>query len=232
MAQTHAKRRLTKHELKQDAFTTAMFSAREWVEQNLRTVLLVVGGAIAVIAITWAITNYMQSRERDAAALFGQAGVELRSNNLSAAVISLQRVLDDYGSSDVADAACFQLADAQFRLRSYDDAKATYQRYLDDYADDAMLVASAWGGLAAIDEQNKEYKVAADKNLKAANMDITSFQAPELLRHAIRCAIAANDTALALQAFELLDKTGTDPRNIKTSRQTLVESGFLPPTGP
>ena len=232
MAQTHAKRRITKHELKQDAFTTAMFSAREWVEQNLRTVLLVVGGAIAVVAITWAVINYTRGREEAASALFGQAGVELRSNNLSAAVISLQRVLDEYGSSDVADAACFELADAQFRLRSYDDAKATYQRYLDDYAADPLLVASAWGGLAAIDEQNGEYKAAAEKNLKAANLDLKSFQAPEFLRHAIRCAIDANDTTMALQAFDLLDKTGTDPRNVKTSRQTLVEHGFLPPTGP
>jgi len=209
-----------------------MFGAREWAEQNLRTLLLVVGGAIAVVAITWGVINYTQGRETAAAAVFGQAGVELRSNNLSAAVISLQRVLDEYGSSDVADAACFELADAQFRLRSYDDAQATYQRYLDDFGGDPMLVASAWGGLAAIDEQKGEYEAGAEKNLKAANLDITSFQAPEFLRHAIRCAIDANDTTTALNAFKLLDKTGTDPRNIKISRQTLVEHGFLPPTGP
>jgi len=187
---------------------------------------------IAVVAITWGIVNYVQGREAAAAALFGEAGVELRSNNLSAAVISLQRVLDEHGSSDVADAACFELADAQFRLRSYDDAQATYQRYLDDYAGDPMLVASAWAGLAAIDEQKADYTAAAEKNLKAASLNITSFQAPEYLRHAIRCAIDANDTTTALKAFGMLEETGTDSRNIKTSRQTLVEKGFLSPSDP
>ena len=232
MAQTQAKRRLSKHQLKEDAFTTAIFGAREWVEQNLRMVLLVAGGAIAVVAAAWGIISYTQGRETSAAALFGEAGVEIRSNNLSAAVISLKKVVDEYGGSDVADLACFQLADAQYRQRSYDEAKVTYQRYLDDYGDDELLVASAWGGLAAIDEHANDLAAAAEKNLKAATLNLKSFQAPEYLRHAIRCAIGLNDTALALRAFALLEESGTDPRNVKTSRQTLVEHGLLAPTTP
>ncbi len=232
MAQTHARHRLTKHQLKEDAFTTAIFGAREWIEQNLRTVLLSAGAVVAVVAVTWGIINYTQGRQTAAAALFGEAGVELRSNNLSAAVISLQKVIDDYGSSDVADAACFELADAQYRLRSFDDARATYQRYLNDYAGDPLLVASAWGGLAAIDEQANDFAAAAEKNLKAAGIDSKSFEDSEYLRSAIRCAIDANDTTTALKAFGMLEESGTDPRNIKVSRQTLVEKGFLPPTGP
>jgi tetratricopeptide (TPR) repeat protein len=218
--------------MKQDAFSTVMFSAREWVGMNLRTVLMAVGAIVAVVAISWGAVNYMQGREADAAGLFGQAGVELRSNNLSAASISLQRVLDEYGGSAVADAACFQFADVQYRLRSFDDARVTYQRYLDDYAGDPLLVASAWGALAAIDEQANDFAAAAEKNLRAATLDLGSFQTSEYLRHAIRCAIAGNDSATALKAFAMLEESGADARNIKTSRQTLVEKGLLPPTGP
>ena len=232
MAQTQAKRRLSKHQLKQDGFTTAIFGAREWVEQHLRMVLLVAGGVVVVIAATWGIVSYFQGREAAAATLFGEAGVEIRSNNLSAAVIGLKKVVDEYGGSDVADLACFQLADVQYRQRSYDEARATYQRYLDDYAGDELLVASAWGGLAAIDEHANDLAAAAEKNLKAASLNLKSFQAPEYLRHAIRCAIGLKDTALALRAFALLEQTGTDPRNVKSSRQTLVEHGLLAPEIP
>jgi tetratricopeptide (TPR) repeat protein len=192
-------------------------------------VILGVGAVIAVIAIAWAGVNYFEGKQQEAASVFGQAGVELRANNLSAAIISLRRVVDDYGSSDVADAACFELADALFRQRSYDDARVMYQRYLDDYADDDMLVASAWGGLAAIDEHANDYAAATEKNLRAASIDPDSFQVPEFLRHAIRCAIAGNDTAAALNAFHMLEESGTDRRNVRTSRQKLVEVGFLPP---
>ena len=209
-----------------------MFGAREWVEQNLRMVLLVGGGIIAIVAATWGIVSYTQGRESAAATLFGEAGVEIRSNNLSAAVLSLKKVVDEYGGSDIADLACFQLADVQYRQRNYDEARAMYQRYLDDYGNDDLLVASAWGGLAAIDEHANDLAGATEKSLKAANLNLKSFQAPEYLRQAIRCAIALNDTAKALQAFELLEETGTDPRNVKSSRQTLVEHGLLAPTTP
>ena len=232
MAQTQARRRISKHQLKEDSFITAVFSAREWVEGNLRTVLLAVGGVIAVVAITWGIANYTQSRDADASALFGQAGVEMRSNNLSAAIINFQRVLDEYGGSDAADLACFQLADAHYRQRSFDDARAAYQRYLDDYGDDDMLVASAWAGLAAIDEHANDLAAAAEKNMKAAALDSKSFQGAEYLRHAMRCAIAAKDSALALRAFAMLEESGADQRNLKIARQTLVEHRLLAPTAP
>jgi TolA-binding protein len=230
MAQTQAKRRLSKHQLKQDAFTTAMFSAREWVEQNLRMVLYAVGGVIAVIVLIWGITSYFGGKESAAAALYGEAGVELRANNLSAAIISLQRVVDEYGSSDVADLACFQLAEAHFRQRNFDDSRVAFQRYLDQYGDDPMLVASAWAGLAAIDEQANDFQSAAEKNMRAARIDLTSFQAPDYLRHAVRCAIAAGDSALAMEAFTIL-KENTEPgsETLKTTRQNLVEHGILPP---
>jgi predicted negative regulator of RcsB-dependent stress response len=230
MAQTHAKRRLTKHQLKEDAFTTAIFSAREWVDQNLRLVLLAVGGAVAVIAIVWGITAYVQNRQAAAAALFGQAGVELRANNLSAAIITLQQLVDDYGGSSVAGLACFQLADAHYRQRNFDDARVAYQRYLDAYGNDDMLVASAWAGLAAIDEHNNDFKAGAEKNIRAASFDLGSFLAPEYLNHAIRCAISADDSSMALEAFNLLMENTENTRAVNLARQTLVEHGLLAPT--
>jgi tetratricopeptide (TPR) repeat protein len=230
MAQTQAKRRLTKHQLKEDAFTTAIFSAREWVEQNLRMVLYGVGGVIAAIILIWAITHYFVGQESAAAALFGEGGVELRANNLSAAIIDFQRVVDEYGSSDVADLACFQLAEAHFRQRNFDDSRVAFQRYLDRYGNDPMLVASAWAGLAAIDEQANDFQSAAEKNIRAAKINLDSFEAPEYLRQAVRCAIEANDSALAMQAYTTLkENTPPDDETLKATRQNLVEHGILAP---
>lgn len=230
MAQAQAKHRITKQHLKEDPFSNFIFSSREWVEDNLRMVLIVVGGIAVVILAVWAFNNYTSGREDAAAKLFGEAGVSLRSNDLPGAILGLQGVVDDYPSSDVAGLACFQLADAYFRQRRFDDAKVYYQRYLDDYGKDRMLVASAWGGLAAIDEHAQDFAAAVEKDFKAAEINPESFMHAEYLRQAIRCAIEANDTTSALRALKGIEDSHTDERNVKMARQRLIENGYLKPT--
>lgn len=230
MAQAQAKHRITKQHLKEDPFSNFIFSTREWVEDNLRLVLMVVGGIVVVVLAVWAFNGYTTGREDSAAKLFGEAGVSLRSNDLPGAILGLQGVVDDYPSSDVAGLACFQLADAYFRQRRFDDAKVYYQRYLDDYGKDPMLVASAWGGLAAIDEHAQDFSAAVEKNFKAADIDPESFMRAEYLRQVIRCAIEANDTTSALRALKSIEDSHTDERNVKMARQRLIEYGYLKPT--
>ena len=230
MATTQQRRRLSKHELKEDAFTTAIFTAREWIQDNMRLVAIFAGVVVAVIVLAWAGTNYFSGREDTAARLFGEGGVELRSNNLAGAIISFQQVIDEYPASDVAGLACFQLADAHFRQRNFDDARLAYQRYIDEFGDDDMLAGSAWAGLAAIDEQAGDYAAAVEKNIRAADVDPKTFHATEYLRHAMRSAIAAQDTQGALQAFEKLEDNTVDVRVVNLARQTLLEHGFLNPS--
>ena len=229
MAQTSARQRFPKHQLKQDAFTTAIFRAREWAEDNLRLVLAVAGGILVAVLAAWAISNYFAGEEDAAARLFGEAGVEIRSDNLSGAILNLQKVVDEYGDADVAGLACFQLADAYFDQRRFDDARAYFQKYLDEYGDDDMLVASAWSGLGAIDEHALDFAGCVDKQLQAASIEPEGFMAAEYLRQALRCAISANDTTAALRAYELIKNSGTDSRNIDLVRQRLIENGYIAP---
>ena len=102
MAQAQAKHRITRQHLKEDPFANFIFRAREWVEDNLRLVLIVVGAIVVVVVAVWAINSYTTGREDTAARLFGEAGVSLRSNDLPGAILSLQSVVDNYGGSDVA----------------------------------------------------------------------------------------------------------------------------------
>ncbi|MEW5874918.1 MAG: tetratricopeptide repeat protein [Candidatus Zixiibacteriota bacterium] len=229
MATAHARQRLTKHQLKEDAFTTGIFRAKEWAEQNSRLLLSVVGGVLAVILIVWGVNRYFTGQKEEAQALFGVGGVELRANNLPGAIINFQKVVDEHGGSDVAGLACFQLAAAHFRQRNFDQARMYYQKYIDDYGDDPMLVASAWGGMASIDEQSNDPGAAADKNFRAAEFNPKSASAAEFLRHALRCAIAANDSGKAAKALELLEKNAPDERMINIARQTMIEHGLLAP---
>ncbi|GAB4316786.1 MAG: hypothetical protein Kow0074_04940 [Candidatus Zixiibacteriota bacterium] len=229
MAQTSARQRLTKRQLKEDAFTTAIFRAREWTEENLRLVLIIAGAILVVILAFWGITSYLSGKEQAAARLYGEAGVELRSDNLSGAILNLQEIMDKHSGSDIAGLACFQLADAYFEQRRFDDARVYFQRYLDDYADDPMLVASAWSGLGAIDEHAQDYAACFEHQMKAAELD-GGFMAAEYLRQAVRCAVEGNDTTAALQAYQRIQEIDTDPRNVALVRQRLIEHGYISPS--
>ncbi len=230
MATAHAQRRLTKHELKEDAFTTAIFKGREWVENNLQKVLIGVGGLVLVVALVWGFIAWRSSQDADAQKLFGQGGVEMRSNNPVAAIASFQKLLDEHSGSSVAGLGCFQLAQLQFRQRTFDDARVNYQRYIDEYGDDPMLVSAAWAGLAAIDEQAGFYGEAVTKFMKAVDADKDGFAATDYMRRAIRCAAAGNDTAKATELYARLQKDySKDAATINTVKQHLIERGMLDP---
>ncbi len=230
MATAHAQRRMTKHELKEDAFTTAIFGAREWLENNLRMALIVVGSVVVLIAAVWGFFAWRTAQEAEAQSLFGQAGVEMRSNNPTAAIAQFQRLLDEHSGSAIAGLGCFQLAQLQFRQRSFDDARVNYQRYIDDFGGDPMLVSAAWGGLAAVDEHAGFYAEAVEKFTKAVEADKQGFAAADYLRRGIRSAIAANDSAKAIALYDRLrTEYPKDAANINTAKQNLIEHGLLDP---
>ncbi len=233
MTTTHARQRLSKHQLREDLFSTAIFSAREWAQENLRLTLIVAGGVIVVIALILGVRSYIGSRAESAAVLYGEAGVELRGGNLATAIVSLRKVMDDYPGSSVAGLACVQLADSYFRQRSFEEAKSYFQRYLDDYNKDPLLIAASWAGLAAINEQASANGEGAKQYRKAAQVNPKTFQATENLHSALRCAIAAKDSALASDVFNELQKDlPPNDQAARTGRQLMIERGYLPPKAP
>ncbi|MEW5702796.1 MAG: tetratricopeptide repeat protein [Candidatus Zixiibacteriota bacterium] len=230
MPTARAQRRLSKHDLKTDSFTTSIFAAREWVEANLRTALIVAAGVIAMAAIVWGVVAWRSAQTREAMALFGEAGVEMRSGNPAVAIAQLQKVLDEHSGAKVAGPACFQLAELQFRQRNFDDARVLFQRYLDDYGDDPMLKAAAWAGLGAVDEQANSPEEASAKFQKAYEVDPKGFRAPEYLHMAIRAAITANDSTKALDTFTTLRREfPRESQTLNQVRQALIEHGYLDP---
>jgi predicted negative regulator of RcsB-dependent stress response len=230
MATTQVSKRLTKHQLKQDGFSTAIFGAREWVEQNLRLTLMVLGGVVLVAALIWGIGYYRTSQTTEANSLLGQAGVELRGGNLAAAIVSLRKLVDEHPGAKVAGIACVELADAYFRQRSFEDAKTYFQKYLDSYGDDPLITAAAWAGLAAVDEQASASAEAAKKYIKAAGVSPKTFQSSEYLRAALRSAIEARDSTMATQIYKNLESDfSRNDQSVRMARQTLIEHGYLQP---
>lgn len=230
MPTTRTPRRISKHELKTDAFTTMVFAAKEWAEANLRMVVMVAVGAITLIAAVWGFSSYLTRQEFAAQRLFGEAGVEIRSENPTVAIALLRRLVDEHSGAQLAGPATLQLAQLQFQDRSFDEARLAYQAYLDDHADDPRLVAASWAGLGAIEEQAGFPDQAVPKYQQAIDADPGGFQTAEYLRRLIRAAVAADDTTTALGAFETMENDFSDDLdNYPLAQQLLIEHRYLHP---
>ncbi|HUU45819.1 MAG TPA: tetratricopeptide repeat protein [Acidobacteriota bacterium] len=230
MATSHAHKRITKKDLKTDAFTTSIFTAKEWAEKNVRFIAITLGAIVVVVAAVWGFSSYRSSEQLAAQSLYGEAGVEIRSNNSSVAIALLQRVVDEHGGAQQAGPACIQLGQLHFQERSFDEARLAYQRYIDDYAADPYLTAAAWAGLGAIEEQAGFPEEAVTRYREATDANPGGSLAPENLRRLVRAAVAAGDTATALAAFERLDQDyPEDADNRMIARQMLIERGFMDP---
>ncbi len=223
--------RMTKHDMKQDKFVSWIFYLVEQFRHKKVLVLGVAGGIVAVVALVWMISNHQTTQREEVRELFGRASIEMRSQSTSLAIIDFRKILDDYGSSDLAGLACYYLANAYYSQRDFNEAEILFKRYLDDYGDDPLLVIAAHWGIAGCMEQRGEFGSAADEYLAAANIDLQGIMAGDLLFASIRAACTGEDSARALKAYQIAEEYyGDTPRVIDAAKLYMYEKGYLKPS--
>ncbi len=92
-------KRITKQQMKEDHFVTAVFRAREWTEVNLNTILIAAGALIVVAVAIWFFIGQSSRKSQESYDLLGRAEVEMRNNQAQIAVIDFQKVIDDFGGT-------------------------------------------------------------------------------------------------------------------------------------
>jgi len=153
--------RLTRKEMKQDDFATAMGRSVEYAGSHGRTIGLAIAGVLALVLAAVGISSWMGSRGVAANEALAQAVKVYRApieatapkpddaNSPSFANEAARRdrakslfekVRNDYGSSDAADVAAVYLADIAASQGQLDQARALWQEFLDDH--EGHLLAS------------------------------------------------------------------------------------------
>ncbi len=222
--------RITKREIKQDRFVSGVFYLTEQFRKYKRAVLGTVAGVVVVVVLVMLVLNHQRTQKARAQELFGRASVEMRSGNLSLAIIDLRKILDKHGSSSLAGLACYYLGNAYYTQRDFNEAENLFKRYLDDYAEDPLLVTSSHWGIAGCLEQKGEFAAASDVYLQAAKMDPRGIMAGDLLFAAVRTACAAADSSRAIQAYEVIGEYYADvPRVIDAAQLYLYQHRYLAP---
>ncbi len=221
------KKRISKHEMKEDQFVTGMFKLEEWAEGNLKNIVI---GVVAVLVIAIAIWVYVAqagSAEEKAAELLGRAEVEMRTNQTQLAVTDFEEVINKYGSTPAAAQAAFKLANLLYQTGDYAKAEQAFKTYVDKYAIDNYFRHSARRGVAASLAGQARYQEAAASFLEVAKADTLASTYDEDLFDAVENAVKAGDATAAKEAFNLLGKRSTTSERYRSARIILIEKGIL-----
>lgn len=162
--------------MKEDKFTTFMLLAKDYVMERW---VYFVGGLVLVFALVIAVTmmkSSMAKSETEAIEIFNRAQAQLQSKSYQIAIIDFQTIIDDFGSSDLAEKAQFNLGNAYFAAKSFDLAREAFETYLaDNNNDDRYFTTSALAGVAACMAGSGDIAGAADKYREAGER-FTEFE--------------------------------------------------------
>ncbi len=221
------KKKMSKHEMREDQFVTGVFKFQEWAEENLSKLLIGGGLIVAVVAVVVFMAWQSGKSEKGAHDKLGSAEVFARTGQTQLAVADYQEVMNKYSGTPAASQAAFKLANLYFQNNDFANAETAFKNYLDKFAFDDYFRRSAQRGIAASQAGQGKFQEAGVAFLTAAKSDSLASTYEDDLFQAVSDAIKANDTATAKEAFALLEVRGTTSEKYRTAKILLIERGIL-----
>ncbi len=199
-----AKKRIRKHDLKEDHFVTATFQLTSYIRERQNTFLAILGGVVVVAILVMVVSSSRSRTQEEVTRLLGTANIHYQTGNLQEAIQQYQTILDQYGRSQGAAMAAFFLAESYFRQGEYEQALDAYRTYVDRYHHDELMTATSLTGIAACYEDMGQFADAGDSYSRAVLEYPEFFAAPDALLNAGRCFTTSGDVEKAIQAYQKL----------------------------
>ncbi len=218
MART--RRRISRREMKEDRFILWLLEISSEIDKHRTTLIAAAALVIVCIAGGYYWVNKQADVLVEAGKVFAPAQSAMQDNRYEDAIPMFERVLDEFGGTDLALEATIKLANANFQAGDLEKARTYYLAYLDEYDDeDAIYLLTARSGLAACDEEEEKYEEAARQYLALADEDTDSYLAPGFLLDAARCYRAADQKD---QAKALYDRVVEDYESTPYARDAQI----------
>lgn len=160
--------KISKREMKEDKFTTFVLRGKDYFFDHWQYFAGGIAAVIIVVVATILIQSRQAVRNEEALSVFNRAMTEYRSGSNQLAIVDFKTIVDEFGSSDLAAMAAFNLGNAYFAAQNFADAKTAFEHYLDAYTDNEYFITSAMAGIAASMASLGDAQGAADKYREAA----------------------------------------------------------------
>lgn len=199
-----ARKRITKHELKEDKYVTYTLRANTYIQKNIKSILY---GTIGTVVFVFLVLSYYYSNKRTEAAAMaevGKAQIVYESGNYNIAKDVFEEVIVEHKGEEGAGIAVYYAGDCYFKLGNLTKAKEYFRKYLDDYNDNKILANSSASGLGACLEEEGQYLEAAKQYKTAIEKYNGEFLAPKNLIDMARCYELAGNKEEAKKAYKVI----------------------------
>lgn len=197
-----SKKRISKKELKEDAFVSAAFEASHYIQENKAKLILYAVSFLAVVTIGWLFVSYRIEQKEQAALSMFQAQARYTNGQYAMAATDFENIADDYSGTSQGRKALFFAGDAHFREGNYDRALEYFQRASDELPSDDPLLVNSLVGLAATHEQLGDPDQAIEAYRRAEQTAEYDFQTIEIMTSLAR---VLDDTGRSDEAIRVLE---------------------------
>jgi tetratricopeptide (TPR) repeat protein len=189
---------------------SALSRTEHYIEENRNTVIYVVLGIVALVAIYFAFKRfYIAPKEKEAESSIFMAQRYFEEDSFKLALdgdganVGLIEIINSYGITKTANLACYQAGISFLRIGEYEEAI----KYLKKFSsNDKMVSTIATGAIGDAEIELGQDKDAASSYMKAAGMNENSFTSPIFLMKAGQAYEKAGDNDKALKAYKQIKK--------------------------
>ena len=231
--------RLTKEEIQEDKFIEGLLKAYQFLKENLRTIVIVVG--IVVIAVAGYAAYYQNQESRRAAAtlslreateayrtaeesLFDADKLAESENSLAAAQTQLQHVFEMYPNTAFSDKAQYQYASSLYYQGNYAEARSQFQHIIANHHPENQIYSLyAQKAIGNTYEQEGNYEKAIDA-YQAKAFPPTPELSPEIRKFVL--TEAKFNQAIAYETLGNADAARAAYKEIVDEFRTTLEAGL------
>ncbi len=207
-------KRISKKELKEDAFVSGAFEASHYIQEHLSKIIGGIIGGLVLMGLVWMYVNFRTETRADAAvAMFRTEGLYL-NRQFSLAAVDFENIADDYSGTVQGNKAVYFAADSYYNAGDYDRALELFSRFIGDNGSDEPLMVNVLVGIGACREQFEEYPQAIESYNQALESALFEFQKIEVLSCISRAYRLSGDNEQAIATLNrIIDTYPDNPRN-------------------
>jgi predicted negative regulator of RcsB-dependent stress response len=221
-------KRLTRREIKEDAFVTWSLKASGFIKENSTKVIAGVVLAVIIAVGFMYVTSSRKGAEEDASRQLLAGILQQRQANYSGAAAAYEDVLSRFSGTPSGKLALLYLGHAKYELGDYDAAAESYEKYLRKEKTDKLTMSQAKRGLAACKENTGKFDEAAELYEQTAHTLDQGSAAPEDLMAAARCWKLAGANDKAMEVLQEVVDSYPDYRELDRAKVLLAELEYGP----
>jgi tetratricopeptide (TPR) repeat protein len=209
-----SRNRLSKKELKEDAFVQGAFEASHYIQEHMGKIVGSIIGVLVLVGVAWMYFNFRAETNAEAAlAMFKAEGLYINGQYALAAT-DFENLAGDYSGTVQGKKAVYFAADCYFNSGDFDRAMELYTQFRDGNGRKDPLMVNALVGMGACHEQFEEFPQAVESYREALGLAEFEFQKVEILSAISRAHRLAGEVDQAIAALdEIIDTYPDNPRS-------------------